>query len=196
MGSGAGKIHHKINLGCVEQHSYKGGFQVKILAGKIVGAHGIRGGIKILSYLEKPQNFGVYKNFYIDSKRILLELNFVKNNIAVVNIEGVKKREQAEELVGKEVFIDKSELPKLAEGEFYYSDLIGLKVIEKGTFKEVGKIIAVENFGAGEVIEISFADKTKEKKLFAFNQKTFPKIDLQDGFAEIIFPEEEFVNTI
>ncbi len=163
-----------------------------ISAGKIVGVHGIRGGLKVLSYLEKPENFGHYKKFYIDNKEIELELNFVKNTVAVIDITGLRKREIAETYIGKEIFIDKSELPETKADEFYYSDLVGIKVMNKD--KEIGTLTAIENFGAGDLFEITFSDKTKGQKLFPFKKEIFPEINTEKGFVQIVFPEEEFDN--
>ena len=163
-----------------------------ISAGKIVAVHGIRGGMKVFSYLEKPENFGKYKKFYLDGKEIELELNFVKGTVAVVDIEGIRKRELAETYIGKEIYIDKAEMPATKEDEFYYSDLVGLKVLENG--KEIGKIEAVENFGAGDLFEISFNDKDKANKLIAFKKDIFPEINIKEGFVVATFPEEEFDN--
>ena len=162
--------------------------------GKIVTAHGIRGGLKVFSYLEKPENFEKYKRFYIDGKEIKLELNFIKGTTVVIDIEGLRKRELAEALIGKEIFIGKDELPELKGDEFYYSDLIGLKVVEKATGKDIGEITAVENFGAGDLFEIKFKDSKDKNKLFAFSKKTFPNINVKDGFVEAVLPEEEFDN--
>ncbi len=161
-----------------------------IKAGKVIGAHGIRGGLKVFSYLEKPANFGIYKNFLIDSKPIELELNFTKDNIAVIDIEGIRKRELAEAMIGKEIFMPRSELPALKKGEFYYTDIIGLKVIENG--KETGVITDIQNFGSGDTIEIKFNDERKTK-LFAYNKSNFPQLDKESGTATFNSPEEEFV---
>jgi len=163
-----------------------------ISAGKIVGVHGIRGGIKIHSNLESPENFATYKKFYIDGKEMKLALNFVKGNIAVVHLEGIRKREQAEEMVGKEIFIDKTEMPGLKGNEFYYSDLIGLKVMENG--RHIGNMIDVANHGAGDIFEIEFLAKEKGTKFYPFKKTIFPKIDIPNGTVEMNSPEEEFDN--
>lgn len=162
-----------------------------IKAGKIIGAHGIRGGIKVYSYLESPKNFGKYKQFYIDGKAVEIELNFIKDNVAVLDIDGIRKRELAEELIGKEIYISKKDLPELKKGEFYYSDLIGLKVLENG--KETGVIADIQNFGAGDIIEVKFNDERKTK-MFNYNKTNFPEINKERGFAVLTSPEEEFVD--
>ncbi len=165
-----------------------------ISAGKIVGAHGIRGGLKVFSHLENPKNFENYQEFYIDGKQVKLELNFVKGNVAVIDIEGLRKRELAEELIGKEIFIDKTALPQLAEGEFYYADIIGLKVVEAGTGIEIGTVAAMEDYGAGDILEIKFKNPEKKNKLVAFTKSSFPKVDVAKGVVEANLPEEEFDN--
>ncbi len=166
--------------------------QEYIKAGKIIGAHGIRGGMKVYSYLETPQNFEKYKKFFIDKTPVTLELNFVKDKVAVIDIEGIRKREIAETYIGKEIYILKSELPALTKDEFYYSELIGLKIIENG--KETGVISDIQDFGAGEIFEIEFKDDRKTK-LIIFNKTNFPEINKEKGYVVLNTPEEEFVQT-
>lgn len=162
-----------------------------IKAGKIIGAHGIRGGMKVYSYLESPKNFANYKKFFIDKQPVELELNFVKDTVAVIDIEGIRKRELAEAYIGKEIYILKSELPKLNKGEFYYTDLIGLKVKQNG--KDTGTITNIQNYGAGEIIEIKF--NNGKTRLFAFSKKIFPEINKEAGYVILNAPEEEFDNS-
>jgi 16S rRNA processing protein RimM len=146
--------------------------------------------MKIHSHLEKAENFKNFKKFYIDGKEVDLELNFVKGNVAVVDIDGIRKRELAETYIGKQVFIDKSEMPELTGEEFYYADLVGLKVKNEG--KVVGEIIAVENYGAGDLFDIEFIADDKPTKLYPFRKEIFPVVDVKGGFVEMIIPEEEF----
>jgi len=161
-----------------------------IKAGKIIGAHGIRGGLRVFSYLESPANFGKYKKYFIDGEPIELELNFVKDKVAVIDITGVRKRELAEAYIGKEIYMHRDELPKLAEGESYYSELIGLKLRHNNA--EIGVLANISNFGAGEVAELELTNNTK--KLVIFNRTNFPEINKEQGYITIIFPEEEFDN--
>ncbi len=162
-----------------------------IKAGKIVAPHGIRGGLKIYSYLENAADFGKYKSFIVDGQLQELALNFVKENVAVVHFKNVTKREMAEALVNKEVYLDKNLLPQPKQDEFFYGDLIGMKVINRENGQEIGEVASVDNFGAGDVIEIKFNSDGK-KQMFAFTKKTFPKIDVSKKHIVAELPEIEF----
>jgi 16S rRNA processing protein RimM len=76
---------------------------------------------------------------------------------AVVRIEGVSDRSAAEALRGSLVEVDRSSLPPLEEGEYYHSDLIGLPCFDKDG-RELGQVTAVENYGAGDLLEIEGPD--------------------------------------
>ncbi len=164
-----------------------------ISAGKIVGVHGIKGALRVHSFLEDPENFKNYKKFYLGDMPVKIKLNFTKPNIAIIQINNLTDRNEAEKLVGKEIYLDKSEMPELKNDEYYYSDLIGLKVIDGQNNKEIGQILNVTNFGAGDLFEIKFNDG-KPARFFPFSKNIFPKIDISAKFVEIVFPEEEFDN--
>jgi 16S rRNA processing protein RimM len=94
---------------------------------------------------------------------------------AVARFEGVSDRSAAEQLRGSLVEIERDALPPLAEGEYYHADLIGLPCFD-GEGASLGTVVAVENFGAGDLLEI--ADETGRRSLIPFK----PGIaDLEDG---------------
>ena len=150
-----------------------------IKAGKISSAHGVKGYVKIYSYLESPENFKLYQNFFDESgNKIEIDFKFTKGNFIIAELNNIKSREEAEKAKGKEIFILKSDLPELQnDDEFYYDDLIGLEVICSNTQKKLGTIKAVHNFGADDIVEIEYNDGNKE--IFNFNEKNFPELNLK-----------------
>ena len=149
-----------------------------VLAGKISSPHGIKGLVKVFSYLDSPENFGSYKNYFdVEGKKIKLKYHFSKKNFAIIEINEVRDRNSAEKEREKEIFIDKKDLPQTEKNEFYHNDLIGLKVLDYKTGIEIGHIIAIHNFGAGDIIEIETNDEKCE--MFSFDEKTFPKIEVK-----------------
>jgi 16S rRNA processing protein RimM len=76
---------------------------------------------------------------------------------AVVRLSGVDDRTAAESLRGSLVEVDRSALPPLEDGEYYHADLIGLSCVD-GDGREVGKVTAVENYGAGDLLEVQTGD--------------------------------------
>ena len=72
---------------------------------------------------------------------------------AVARLEGVADRSGAEDLRGSLVEVDRSSLPTLQEGEYYHADLIGLACVDREG-RDLGKVVAVENYGAGDLLEV------------------------------------------
>ena len=94
---------------------------------------------------------------------------------AVARFEGISDRSAAEALRGSLVEVERSHLPPLEEGEYYHADLMGLPAVD-GQGDAVGKVVAVENYGAGDLLEIELKDG--KKSLIPFK----PGIaDLEDG---------------
>lgn len=130
-----------------------------LLIGKVAKVHGLKGQIKICSYSAQPQNFELYENlFFITGDGQLSvplkieECRVLKNN-AVISLEGVVTREQAERLQGLDVLIERSSLPPADADQFYYDDLVGLKVrLVSGEF--VGEIESIFSNGAQDVLNI------------------------------------------
>lgn len=171
----------------------------KIVVGKFSSAFGIVGQLKIISYCEDPAKIEKYKLFDEDEKEIVIKIsNKNKSQIGstsdgsavlIAKVEGITNRNDAEKLRGKEIFTNRSEFKNLKKDEFYYSDLIGLDVIEEGAGK-VGEIINVSNFGAGGVVEIQFLESKKVEN-FSFTNSNFPEVNLEKGFVKFINNNEE-----
>jgi len=113
----------------------------KILVGKIVAAQGLRGELRVNSFTENPSDIGT----------LPLGLKFIRaigKNLAICKMDGINDRTNAETLIGRELYINRSDLPDAKDGEFYIIDLIGMKVGEHN-------ITDVHNFGAGDILELS-----------------------------------------
>lgn len=162
-----------------------------ILAGKIVSPHGVRGRVKLYCYLESPENLSLYESFYDKSyNEIKLAVCSVQKNCAIVEL-NLKDRTEAEKIIGKEIYIRKSDLPELEDNFYYYSDLVGLKVISSEN-KEIGSVTNVLDYGAGEIIEIKFNNGKKD--LFSFTKTTFPEVNIGSSYIKFLPPEVEYEN--
>jgi len=126
-----------------------------ILLAVIGAAHGIRGAVRLKTFTGSPESILAYGPLQDESgkKYSLKLLRLVPPDSVVVTIEGVGDRTQAEALRGKKLYIERSQLPGLEEEEFYRSDLIGLRVYDLEG-QDVGHVQAIENFGAGDFLEI------------------------------------------
>lgn len=130
----------------------------QILVGKIVAPQGIRGEVRIQTYSENPADF---KKFKIQSQKFKSEdFKFVRavpnSTVIIAKINGFDDRNAAETLRGTELFINREQLPTLADNEYYQSDLIGFDVIRNG--KKIGIVDCFQNYGAGDIIELDNGD--------------------------------------
>lgn len=118
----------------------------------ITGAHGVTGEVRLKLFGEGVAALGRYRAFN-DSSLTLEKLKDDGKGGAIARFAEVIDRTAAEKLRGTALTVARAELPPLAEGEYYYTDLIGLPAVSTEG-EDLGTCIAVENFGAGDVIEI------------------------------------------
>lgn len=117
-----------------------------------MGAHGVAGEVKLKVFAE---DIGAYQSFN-DGTLTLVSVR-PANHGAVARFAEAGTREAAEALRGTELSVRRSLLPPLEDGEYYYADLIGLPV-RSDAGEPIGRVVLVENFGAGDVLEIEKAD--------------------------------------
>ncbi len=156
----------------------------KILVAKILTAHGVKGFVKLRCFLEDPQDIAHYNPLTDDSGqtyKITLK-NPIKGDW-VAAIDGVADRTEAEKLRGCELFITRDQLPDLAEGELYLDDLIGLRAVNH-LGEIVGEVIATENFGASDLLEIMPLQGAKSFYV-PMAEPYLSAIDFQNGTIEI-----------
>lgn len=129
----------------------------RILIGKIASAHGIKGDVKVLCYADDPEllfsDAGVYIDEKKDTRVVLTPKSEPKANLFIASLEDVKDRNKAETLRGLSLYIDRDELPELEDGSMYHSDMAGMDVVS-AEGKAMGKVIRVQNFGAGDLLEV------------------------------------------
>ena len=104
----------------------------------------------------------------------------------VARLAGVADRNAAEALKGVELYVDRDRLPAAAEGEFYHADLIGLAAVDPAG-KAIGEIVAVQNYGAGDLLEIRLAGSAKTE-LIPFTETAVPQIDIAARRAVVVMP--------
>lgn len=129
----------------------------RIALAAVAGAHGVRGEVRLKLFTGSLDKLTGYDLLYVAGvPHRLLEVR-PSGALAVARFEGIAERNQAEALRGALVEVDRSSLPPLEAGEYYHADLIGLPAEDRsGT--QVGRVIAVENYGAGDLLEIELAD--------------------------------------
>ena len=153
----------------------RGRAERRIALAAVAGAHGVKGEIRLKLFSDSVDSLARHSRVHVGgAERRLLSIRDGGKS-AVARFEGVDDRSAAEALRGSLVEVDRSALPPLAEGEYYHADLIGLPCQDTAG-NMVGPVIAVENYGAGDLLEIELEDGGSS--LIPFK----PGIaDLQDG---------------
>ena len=123
----------------------------KFVAAKFGKVNGIKGMLTVNIFLTDSSEIDKFSKFYINDKETNL-LFKKKGKKIICIIQGVNDIDTAKQYVGSEIFVDKQELPKLKEGQYYYNELLGLSVRIKN--RKIGKIIDVQNHGAGDYLTI------------------------------------------
>jgi 16S rRNA processing protein RimM len=114
----------------------------------VIGAHGIGGEVRLKVFAE---NFGAYKSF--NNGALSLKSARSGNNGMIARFGEIADRNAAEAMRGTELTVPRASLPPLEDGEYYHTDLIGLDVVSTDG-EAIGRVVAIDNFGAGDVIEI------------------------------------------
>ena len=152
---------------------------------RITAAFGIKGAVRVFLYTD---NINHYKKIYDrDGNEFRFKLLSPKGDTAVIKIDFVDDRNEAEKLKGMSFFVKKEDLPKLDENQFFIYDLIGQKVSVIGENINL-KIVDVKNFGAGDLIEI-LEEGAKDSFFIPFTKENFPEID-----GEISISSETYKN--
>lgn len=158
---------------------------MRILLGQIVTAHGIRGEVLVRSFAADPADIASYGPLTDEggTRRFVLRVVRVSDKGVIARVDGVGDRTAAEALRGQELYIPRSKLPKAEASEFYHADLIGLAAIRPDGSR-YGEVLAVHNFGAGDLLEIKLA-AGKSSEFIPFTEANVPAIDLESGTVTI-----------
>ena len=160
----------------------------RVLLGRIAGAHGIRGEVLVYTYTEAPENIGAYGALFDASgeRQFKLKVVRVTPKGVIARVAGIEDRNAAEALKGIELYLERARLPAAAEGEFYYADLVGLTAVDVDG-KTVGKVVTVQNFGAGDLLEIRLTGSSKTE-LVPFRDAFVPEVDLVARRVVVVLP--------
>ena len=148
-----------------------------VLLGHVSGAHGIRGEVVIVSHTADPASIGDYGPLQDEAGRsVAVKVLRVTQKGVIARIEGVSDRDAAEAMKGRRLFLSRDRLPKPKDGEFYHADLIGLAV-EDHSGSRIGEVVAVQNFGAGDLLEVRLSGISKTV-LIPFRDAFVPVVDI------------------
>ena len=153
---------------------------MRLCVGQILGAHGVRGLVKLASFTEDPEAIVHYGPLTDEQgkRSFAVSLSGLHKNSWIAEIDGVSDRDQAQALAGTRLYADRAQLPPPDEDEFYNADLVGLRV-ERQDGTLVGTVAALHNFGAGDIVEIAL--ESGAKPLLPFDRVSVPLVDVPGG---------------
>ena len=163
-------------------------------AGKIGGCYGVRGWVKIRSFTDPQENLLDYKSLFIKDKNsiepLIFDIGRIHGKGLIAHINGVDNREKAEQFRGKEILLDASSLPELGEGDYYWRQLIGLRVwcICSDRLLLIGIVDHLLDTGANDVLVVSPCEGSVDlgERLIPYKLGDIVKrIDLVAGIIEI-----------
>ncbi|WP_298423745.1 ribosome maturation factor RimM [Rhodoblastus sp.] len=162
----------------------------KVLVGVFGAPHGVRGEIRLKSYMQDPLSIADYGALADEAGRAheIVSARPLKDDMLVVRVKGVSDRDAAQKLTNQQLYLARETLPAPEDDEFYCRDLIGLRA-ETPEGEPLGVIVAVPNYGAGDILEI--APPAGETLLFPFTRAVVPEIDIAGGKVIVVPPAED-----
>jgi 16S rRNA processing protein RimM len=160
----------------------------------VVGApHGVKGEVRLKSFAADPMSIRDYgKLFAADGRGFQIERVRPAKDVLVAKFRGVDDRDAAAKLTGLQLGVDRSAFPATEADEFYHADLIGLEAFDAAG-KSLGHVVAVQNHGAGDILEI--APPKRPSILVPFTKASVPDIDIAAGRLIVLPPVEIEIET-
>src|SRR5882672_5582158 len=161
----------------------------QVCVARIGAPHGVRGAVKLWTFTEDPLAVKHYGPLMTKDGARQFEVTHAREakGHLVVTLKGIATREEAERLNGIELYIAREKLPATDENEYYHADLIGLAAVD-AAHEPIGRVLAIHNFGAGDIIEI--APTQGATLLLPFTNAVVPTVDLANGRVVIELPDE------
>jgi 16S rRNA processing protein RimM len=150
----------------------------RIVLAVVTGGHGTRGEVRLKSFAEGPAaltDYGALERSDGGAPLEVVSLRPTKDGL-IARFAGVSDRNAADALRGVELSVPRHRLPEPEPDEFYFADLVGLAAVRPDG-EALGKVIAVHNFGAGDVIEVELAGSL-ETIFVPFTREAVPEIDV------------------
>ncbi|AZQ66126.1 16S rRNA processing protein RimM [Silicimonas algicola] len=152
-----------------------------VCVGAIAGSFGVRGEVRLKSFCAEPEAIATYGPLSSEDGKASWAVTLarpVKGGFAA-RLTGVTTKEAADTLRGVRLYAPRDRLPALPDDEFYHADLIDLAVFDTGGV-EIGRVRAVLNHGAGDLLEIQVPGQ-KAPVLLPFTREVVPTVDLGAG---------------
>ena len=152
-----------------------------VCLGQIGAPHGVRGEVRLRSFTAEPEAIAAYGPLQTeDGRTIAIESLRPAKDHFVATLSGIHDRDAAAQFANVKLYVPRERLPQLADPEeFYHSDLIGLAVVDRSG-QRFGSVMAIHNFGAGDLIELKL-DASSKTEMLAFSDANVPRVDIAAG---------------
>ncbi len=161
----------------------------KICIAVITNAHGVNGNLRVKSFGHDAKSLTDYGKLMDATGKKTFDLTITGQSKGqfIVKIDGINNRNDAEALKTTELFIMRDKLPDINEDEFYYTDLIGMRM-ETSDSSHYGTLKAVHDFGAGDLLDVNLA--AGGSIMLPFTKEVIPHIDMKAGLLIVNPPLE------
>ena len=160
-----------------------------ILIARIGAPHGVKGAVRVKAFTDDAAAIGDYRPLVAKDGRVF-EISHLRpeKSVVIVTFAGIDDRDAAQELNGTDLYVERSALPASDDAdEFYHADLIGLVALTPDG-EGLGTVVAVHDFGAGEMLEVELVGG--KTLLLPFSKAVVPEIDLAGGGLIVVPPPE------
>ena len=163
-----------------------------MLVGEIGRPQGLQGEVRIRSFTAHPAAITEYGPLEDETGARLFEIESLRVTPKALSarLKGITSRDEAEALTGTKLYVPHSRLPAREEDEWHHTDLIGISALDREGVA-IGSVVAVHNFGAGDLLEIRPASGGNTV-LMLFTRDTVPEVDVEGGWLRIAPPDGLF----
>jgi 16S rRNA processing protein RimM len=167
--------------------------EARVCLGQIGAAHGVRGEVRLRSFTSDPAAIADYGPLQTEDGRVFeIETLRPAKDHFVVRLSGIRDRDTASALANTKLYVPRERLPQTEEpDEFYHADLVGLAVIDLAGNK-LGTVVAIHNFGAGDLIEVRTDTGGDNTELVPFDTTHVPAVDIAAGKIVVDPPQGLF----
>lgn len=161
-----------------------------VLIGRVAGAFGVRGEVRLTTYNEDPMAVFRYRDLLREDGGPALTLQSARPTKGgiIAKVKEITDKDQADRLRGLRLFVSRDALPAPDEDEFYLADLIGLEALDQAGAL-MGRVKAVHNFGAGDILELD-PGLGRPTRLIPFTREAVPEVKLAEGHIIVAPPAE------
>lgn len=151
-----------------------------VMLGRVSGLYGVEGWVKVFSYTQPRENILKYSSWYLREGDRWVRRSLIRGRrhgrAVIASLEGCSDRDQARALIGADIAIAREQLPKPGQGEYYWSDLIGLEVVTVAG-ERLGRVDYLMETGANDVLVVA----GERERLIPFIDEVITSVDLDGG---------------